>query len=143
MFTTYISQPNWDCFEPFRTKNIFFENGTHFQNLAFGGSQTKEFSWTSRFQNLHQHISKPIWDGFKPDMTTGARAIFILVEMFLEHPPTFFGTISLAVVLYNVTLREYMNLRLYEPCRDGAFLIRKDKRGWRKGSCTLSDSFYR
>ena len=37
------------------------------------------------------------------------------VKILLENPPSMFATIFLLIVLYSVTLRQEMNLRLYEP----------------------------
>jgi hypothetical protein len=77
----------------------FSENGAHFQNLEVDHSQATEFSWTSRSHHPNRYISKPTWEGFRANLTTGGRAILIFVKIFLENPHSIFGTISLPVVL--------------------------------------------
>ena len=70
----------------------FIENGAHFQNLDPGHSQAAEFSWTSRSHHPNRYISKPTWEGFRADLTTGGRAISIFVKIFLEKTHSIFAT---------------------------------------------------
>ena len=77
----------------------FLENRAHFENLERGHAQAREFSWTSRSHHPNRYISKPTWDGFRADLTTGGRAISIVVKIFLEKAPSTFATICLPIVL--------------------------------------------
>jgi len=77
----------------------FIENGAHFQNLESVHSRATEFSWTSRLYHPNRYISKPTWDGFRTDLTTGGRAISIFVKIFLEKAHSIFATICPLVVL--------------------------------------------
>ena len=72
-------------------------------------------SWTSRSHHSNRYMSKPTWDGFRANLTTGERAISIVVKIFLENPHSIFPTICPPIVLESVSLREEMNLRLYKP----------------------------
>jgi hypothetical protein len=77
----------------------FFENGAHFQNLDLGHSRATEFSWTSRSHHPNRYVSKPTWDGFRANLTTGGRAISIFVKIFLEKAHNIFATIYPPIVL--------------------------------------------
>ena len=76
----------------------FLENGAHFQNLESVRSRATEFSWTSRSHHPNRYISKPTWDGFRADLTTGGRAISIFVKIFLENPHSIFATTCMRAV---------------------------------------------
>jgi hypothetical protein len=77
----------------------FSENGAHFQNLDLGHSWATEFSWTSRSHHPNRYISKPTWEGFRANLTTGERAISIFVKIFLEKRHSIFTTICPPIVL--------------------------------------------
>ena len=77
----------------------FLENGAHFQNLKPSESRATEFSWTSRSYHRNRYISKPTWEGFRADLTTGGRAISIFVKIFLEKAHSIFATSYPPIVL--------------------------------------------
>ena len=77
----------------------FFENGAHSQNLSRSHSQATQFSWNLRAHNPNRYISKPTWDGFRADLTTGERAILIFVKIFLEKTHSIFDKICQPIVL--------------------------------------------
>ena len=81
------------------SESNFFENGAHFQNLSLSRSRATEFSWTSRAHHPNRYISKPTWDGFRTDLTTGGRAVSIFVKIFLEKTHNIFATICPPIVL--------------------------------------------
>ena len=82
-----------------RAKTFFFENEEHFQNLEGGRSQATEFSWTSRPHHPNRYISKPTWDRFRADLTSGQKAISMFVNIFLEKAASTFATMFLPIAL--------------------------------------------
>ena len=100
--------------ELFLTRGHFSKNLVHFANPYTARSRAKEFSQTSRLQNLTLHAKSSRLEASQQNLSTGARDISIFVKIFFEKAQATFGTICPACCSREVLLfdRE-SNLRLY------------------------------